>query len=543
MIYDSTPCYEHHSHLVFAREPFKSLYVFQRLLTTLLLVPVWTLYYAVLPRSYRPRPSWSLKQIIFVNFTRRIYKVTEVAGVTWSTRNPESEPTPDELKETRFEWIDPLPKELRFGVVASEGDRVPFKRVGAFIWPKEPSSLRVSRPSSSKTSKKGSPQLPSFDFEPAENQGKGSTVKAQHVGLDRDIESDAADAHASTRVTPVVGIFMHGGGYTHMSAHEKARTSRIPRTLIKEQLCTEVYAVEYRLLQFAPFPAVVQDAAAVYAHVVKQHGDAAKIVLIGDSSGGNLVLALTRWIRDEGKLRMPDGLLLLSPSCDTSHAIPETYSSHIPRPNAHTDYLTDTVEPRAILQATFLGFKYYPPHHEIHSHSDLSERQKAIEEDRRLREVIHSEYVSAASPRVLQCWGHDVMQHDCLIQVVARDSGNAGNEGGEAAQTLAVPKASSLPSESSASLTSLTQTPYRKKCPFPTLFSSFPRTLVVIGDAERLVNEVRSLVKAMEKDRVDVECHWSKDAVHDLLIIPQGWWDEEVREDAWKVVRRWFGGF
>ena len=41
-----------------------------------------------------------------------------------------------------------------------------------------------------------------------------------------------------------------------------------------------------------------------------------KIVLIGDSAGGNLVLALARWIRDEGVLPPPHGLLLLSPSCD-----------------------------------------------------------------------------------------------------------------------------------------------------------------------------------------------------------------------------------
>jgi hypothetical protein len=41
-----------------------------------------------------------------------------------------------------------------------------------------------------------------------------------------------------------------------------------------------------------------------------------RIILIGDSAGGNLVLALARWVRDEGVLPMPDGMLLLSPSCD-----------------------------------------------------------------------------------------------------------------------------------------------------------------------------------------------------------------------------------
>lgn len=41
-----------------------------------------------------------------------------------------------------------------------------------------------------------------------------------------------------------------------------------------------------------------------------------RIILIGDSAGGNVVLALARWIRDEGVLPPPDGMLLLSPSCD-----------------------------------------------------------------------------------------------------------------------------------------------------------------------------------------------------------------------------------
>jgi hypothetical protein len=41
-----------------------------------------------------------------------------------------------------------------------------------------------------------------------------------------------------------------------------------------------------------------------------------RIILIGDSAGGNLVLALARWVRDEGNLPVPDGMILLSPSCD-----------------------------------------------------------------------------------------------------------------------------------------------------------------------------------------------------------------------------------
>lgn len=65
-----------------------------------------------------------------------------------------------------------------------------------------------------------------------------------------------------------------------------------------------------------------------------------------------------------------------------AHAFPLTPSSYIPRPNAKTDYLVDTPEPRALLQRTFLG------HHPL--------------------ETIHSPYISPASPRVLRAYGHPV---------------------------------------------------------------------------------------------------------------------------------------
>lgn len=113
---------------------------------------------------------------------------------------------------------------------------------------------------------------------------------------------------------------------------------------MRDNLFTEIYAVEYRLLQHAPLPAVIMDAAAVYSHVVnKYYGPdytrcvflrlvslrsihrkdrsteqplrkPCKILLLGDSSGGNLALALARWIRDEQILPTPDGLLLFSVS-------------------------------------------------------------------------------------------------------------------------------------------------------------------------------------------------------------------------------------
>ncbi|KIY71001.1 alpha/beta-hydrolase [Cylindrobasidium torrendii FP15055 ss-10] len=509
MLYDKTPHpYAHFTHLPWAHEPWKAIYTFSRLFTTLLLVPCWTLYYGLLPRRFRPRPSWSLKQVIYVKFTRRIYKVTEVAGVTFGTRDPDSEPERP-LKETRFEWAEPLPAELQRGAIKDIMYQVPCKRVGMFVWPK------------------------------SEPKFEGSA--------------------------PIIGLFMHGGGYCHMSATEGARTSNIPRRLMKDGQFVEIYSVEYRLLQHAPWPAVLIDAATAYTHVSNMY-PLAKIVLIGDSSGGNLVLALTRWIRDQNKLAMPTGLLLLSPSCDASHAFPDVPSSYVARPNADTDYLTDTPEPRALLQRTFLGFKHRPNtigsnviHPEGHDQMDRylniflkmrgrggmlrtdtgssiftgssasfgtsDETKQDVpaeiqEESRRLKDIVHSEYVSPASPKVLTRWGHEVDLYD-------------GSKDGPAL-TAMIKKLGLAPGTPISELP-----PSMRPSTNIGLFANFPPAMVVVGDAERLTTEVGNLMRAMVRDGVTVRERWVKDAVHDILMIPPGWWDEKVRAEVWGDIARW----
>lgn len=340
---------------------------------------------------------------------------------------------------------------------------------------------------------------------------------------------------------------------------------------------TKIYAVEYRLLQHAPFPAAVQDAAAVYAHVVRthQHSPASspassslapqqtlpardpaiaeyntakpaertptgdfltadynfqgsqmektandnvrqrvaaaarathcKIVLIGDSAGGNLVLALARWIRDEGVLPPPAGLMLLSPSCDPSHAFPDTPSSYVPRPHESTDYLVDTPEPRALLQRTFLG------------HNPL--------------ETMHSPYVSPASRRVLTAFYGDAFAESVEDLTIARlDTALIQN----------LRNMSSVPNTPSteASPTSLAH-PVLASPRGLSLFSEFPRVCVVLGDAERLEREVMKMIGAMERDGVDVRTVWVEDGVHDVLQL--AWWDERVRDKVWSAVQEWVG--
>lgn len=62
-----------------------------------------------------------------------------MAGVVWGVRDHTKEPAQSSLKETRFQWIDPLPKELQKGVVNDA--EVPCVKVGTFVWPKHPRRL------------------------------------------------------------------------------------------------------------------------------------------------------------------------------------------------------------------------------------------------------------------------------------------------------------------------------------------------------------------------------------------------------------------
>jgi len=251
-MYDKTPVYPHQQHLPWAHEPLKSIYVFQRLLTTLLLVPLWVIYYSILPRSFRPRPSWSITQIVVVKFTKRIYKVTEVAGVTWGTRDPTLEPDEKSLKETRFVWVPPLPGDLCTGIV--NDDQVLPQKVGTFIWPKlSPPGVRMRCHVNA-----GDGRLPYFQQNPSDDV----SVAGQRLKSDDDItvantpatiyklpnidvhevplpsvrdeiENLDVEASAVDSPPPLIGIYLHGGGYCHMSAHEKSGSSRIPRRLMK----------------------------------------------------------------------------------------------------------------------------------------------------------------------------------------------------------------------------------------------------------------------------------------------------------------------
>ena len=73
---------------------------------------------------------------------------------------------------------------------------------------------------------------------------------------------------------------------------------------------------QYRLAPEHPFPAATDDGLAAYRSVIERL-PADRVVVAGDSAGGNLVLNVLQAARDAG-LPMPAGLVLLSPWLDLS---------------------------------------------------------------------------------------------------------------------------------------------------------------------------------------------------------------------------------
>ena len=106
-------------------------------------------------------------------------------------------------------------------------------------------------------------------------------------------------------------LYLHGGSYNHGS----------PRTTHAELIArlalgvpVVVVAPEYRLAPEHPYPAALEDALAVFEALKAAH-PSARVLVAGDSAGGNLALALQLALRDRGRTQA-DAALLISPWLD-----------------------------------------------------------------------------------------------------------------------------------------------------------------------------------------------------------------------------------
>lgn len=106
-------------------------------------------------------------------------------------------------------------------------------------------------------------------------------------------------------------LYCHGGGYTSGSF----RYARSITNKLASSASMDVLAFDYRLAPEHPYPAALEDALAAWDHLMYCGYGARDIIIAGDSAGGNLALALTLRLKEQGRM-MPKGLILFSPWTD-----------------------------------------------------------------------------------------------------------------------------------------------------------------------------------------------------------------------------------
>ena len=107
-------------------------------------------------------------------------------------------------------------------------------------------------------------------------------------------------------------FYVHGGAYFMdiTRAHWKLLKK------IVEQTDSQLIVPAYRLVPFATYREAFNLIVPLYREYCEKNTDK-KIILMGDSAGGGLSLALTEYFKAEG-IRLPDELILLSPWVDVS---------------------------------------------------------------------------------------------------------------------------------------------------------------------------------------------------------------------------------
>ncbi|KAG9221038.1 hypothetical protein CCMSSC00406_0002362 [Pleurotus cornucopiae] len=275
--------------------PFKGLYLAVELAFTLFVrVPVWVA--LSLPRSWRPRPSWSIKRVLHLKLFKTGIKVLGRTGPLVDT--------PSHLAiapgvDVNGVWVDPVPHLITSPL--TEWSRAagvdPIKIPGYWIH-KQGATIPV-----------GAPPMP------------GEKVLYS----------------------------MHGGAYTRLSAHPSNLIAAVSKGILKHtDSIHRVFAIEYRLSSesFAPFPAALLDALAGYNYLVNQVGiHPADIVFEGDSAGANLAHALTRYLiehQNDANVQLPappGSLLLLSPWVDLSSSHDRNPATDSSSRFADSDYL------------------------------------------------------------------------------------------------------------------------------------------------------------------------------------------------------------
>lgn len=138
-------------------------------------------------------------------------------------------------------------------------------------------------------------------------------------------------------------VYCHGGGFCVGSAESRRKLGGH----LARHLRASVVVMDYRLAPEHPYPAAIEDSVAVCHAVRATQQDGARLVMAGDSAGGNLAIATALKLRELGEAP-PAAIIAFSPWLDMEH------KGESIEGNAETDTLVNRAMLEGLAQ-TYLG--------------------------------------------------------------------------------------------------------------------------------------------------------------------------------------------
>lgn len=282
---------------IWTYEPFRSVY------TTMFIMYMGTLYLPFraisnLPPQNRPRPSWSWKKAMMISLTRRCTLYMCKTHIMLAGKPAKRPPPP--VNTSMYVKVDPDE------VLQPVNDREKGDIRGELARAMEIQQTKIATLCGYFYTATGAPPTTTYRAEPHER----------------------------------LLLHFHGGAYWMGTAQESGLSAKFCSDLLariqeKDGSIKRAFQMEFRLTRHDDptfgYPAALLDALVGYLYLIRVCGFEPKnIVMSGDSSGGNLALALCRYLRDEGVADLPVALLLLSPWCDISRS----HSGPVLSPNA-----------------------------------------------------------------------------------------------------------------------------------------------------------------------------------------------------------------
>ncbi|CBQ70327.1 conserved hypothetical protein [Sporisorium reilianum SRZ2] len=350
---------------LWARQPWKYMYFsYFGLSIGLYHLPRWAVS-SILP-SHRARPGWSWKKATMVQLYRHGCQLTFRTRTSLG-RDLQKEVPHSKTVRCKFAWVDPVGDadvrgELRramllqnvhpqrtcgfwYGDVAKQGKHGKQHRGHA-------QSHTQSGESSVDSSSERTPTQEEVDALRESEASLGAGSQNSGTSSQREVKGGVGrPAEPGEKVL----YHLHGGAYWIGTAHEKDVTAAVNTESLRYM--AEIYkardaatgsssdsgasasspyankllrsfSLDYLLCvpgrpRAGSYPAALLDALSGYLYLVRELGFSPENVIVaGDSAGGNLAMALCRYLRDEGEqiAKQPGALLLMSPWVDVSRS-------------------------------------------------------------------------------------------------------------------------------------------------------------------------------------------------------------------------------